>query len=416
MANNTNRKWSILNSFNTTSLVIAMLAGSTLGLKTVAAVAEETIQIGAPIPLTGYFAADGKTMEQAIRLAVNEINKKEGVLGKRVEVKTFDIGDLTPDKLSAAAANLIEREGVDVLINGYGGMGPDIPAFCPYGVPYIHNDAVSSVIELAESYNCGAIFNASDVDVNYGREVFEQIVKTGYDFPEKRLAIVHGDYEWDINIAKGMTDAAEAAGWEVVFTEEVPYDTVEWTGILSKIRDANPSLVHLEALEPAVATTFISQFKDNPAGEALVSIGYVGATPGVDEVIAQGGSEGVLSFTLNAHDQNESGENFVAKWKEAYGEAPPVSLAAAIYDMVFMWAEAVEKTGDASAHQSVADAIRELNYDGVAGNYTFNERNFINTGSETQPAQLFQVQDKKRVRLVVGDEKVGEIQPSSWRN
>ena len=123
-----------------------------------------------------------------------------------------------------------------------------------------------------------------------------------------------------------------------------------------------------------------------------------------------------LSFTLNAHDQNESGENFVAKWKEAYGEAPPVSLAAAIYDMVFMWAEAVEKTGDASAHQSVADAIRELNYDGVAGNYTFNERNFINTGSETQPAQLFQVQDKKRVRLVVGDEKVGEIQPSSWRN
>ena len=45
-------------------------------------------------------------MEQAIRLAVNEINKKEGVLGKRVEVKTFDIGDLTPDKLSAAGREL----------------------------------------------------------------------------------------------------------------------------------------------------------------------------------------------------------------------------------------------------------------------------------------------------------------------
>jgi len=393
-------------------LVTAALGTALAG----SALAQETIKLGAPIPLTGYFAADGITMEQAINLAVNEINADGGVLGKQVEVITFDIGDLTPDKLSAAASNLIEREGASVLINGYGGMGPDIPAFCPYGIPYIHNDAVSSVIELAGSMNCGSIFNASDVDVNYGQSVFDQMIGTGYEFETKRIAIINGDFEWDINLADGLAKAAEAAGWEVVFTEEVPYDTVEWTGILSKLRAAEPSLVYLEVLEPAVATTFIAQFNDNPAGNALMNVGYIGATPGLDEVIAQGGAEGVLSFTLNAHFEDAAGDAFVEKWKAAYDAIPPVSLAAAVYDMVYIWAEAAEKAGDVSDFPAVANAIRELNYVGLTGTYAFNDQNYIDTGDATQPAQLFQVQDNQRVRLMVGSNRVGNIVAPSWGN
>jgi len=413
------KKWTeyISNLGRRTFLAASMaglLTATTVGTSTLDAFAEDNISLGAPIPLTGYFAADGATMEQAIRLAVGEINASGGVLGKQVDVVTFDIGDLTPDKLTAAAVNLIEREKVSALINGYGGMGPDIPAFCPYGIPYIHNDAVSSVIDLTERMKCNAIFNASDVDINYGKAVFKQILDTGYEFETKRLAIINGDFEWDIELGKGMAEAAKAAGWEVVYVEEVPYDTVEWTGILSKIRAAKPSLIHLEVLEPAVANTFISQFADNPAGNALVNVGYIGATPGLDEVISQGKAEGVLAFTLNAHLTNEAGNNFAEKWRKAYNSEPPVSLAAAIYDMVFMWARAVEKAGDASDYAAVADAIRALRYEGLAGTYTFNSRNFIDTGSETQPAQLFQVQGKKRVRVMVGEEKVGDIQAPSW--
>ncbi len=376
----------------------------------------DTISLGAPIPLTGYFAADGETMEQAINLAVNEINAEGGLLGNSIEVVTFDIGDLTPDKLAAAAANLIEREGVSALINGYGGMGPDIPAFCPYGIPYIHNDAVAGVIDLAERMRCNAIFNASDIDLNYGKAQFDMMMATGHDFDTKRLAIVHGDFEWDINNAKSMADAAEAAGWEVVYVQEVPYDTVEWTGIQSQIREAQPSLIHLEALEPAVATTFLSQYKENPAGDALLNVGYIGATTGLDDVIAQGQAEGLLSFTLNAHQDNDAGNAFVERWEAAYGFEPSVSLAAAVYDMVYMWAAAVEQVGDASDYNAVADAIRSMKYQGLVGTFDFNERNFINNGSNTQPAQLFQVQNGERVRLVVGDQKVGEIAQPAWIN
>ena len=60
---------------------------------------------------------------------------------------------MTPDKLQAAATDLIERKKVHVLINGYGGMGPDIPAFCPYPIPYINNDATSNVVEHSRQRN-----------------------------------------------------------------------------------------------------------------------------------------------------------------------------------------------------------------------------------------------------------------------
>ena len=129
----------------------------------------ETITIGAPIPITGPYSSDGEVMDKGERLAIDELNAQGGLLGQKLEYSVFDIGDLTPDKLQAAATDLVERKKVQVLINGYGGMGPDIPAFCPYPIPYINNDATSNVVELMEKMKCKSIFMGSDVDINYGR-------------------------------------------------------------------------------------------------------------------------------------------------------------------------------------------------------------------------------------------------------
>ena len=163
----------------------------------------ETIKIGAPIPQTGPFASDGSVMEKAITLAVEDLNKAGGVLGQQVEVSFFDIGDLSPDKLQAAAANLIDRDKADYIVTGYGGFGPDIPAFCPQGVPFIHNDAFTSVVEMMNTMGCKHIFNASDVEAAYGKVMFDQLMALGHDFPVKKLAIVHGPYEWESGLDQG---------------------------------------------------------------------------------------------------------------------------------------------------------------------------------------------------------------------
>ncbi len=393
-----------------TVFALAVIAGLTVAMTAQAG----TIKIGAPIPQTGPFASDGGVMEKAIKLAVEDLNKAGGVLGQQVEVEFFDIGDLSPDKLQAAAANLIDRGKADFIVTGYGGFGPDIPAFCPQGVPFIHNDAFTSVVDLMNSMGCTSIFNASDVESAYGKVMFDQIMALGHDFPNKKLAIVHGPYEWEAGLTKAMAEAAAAQGWEIVVNEEVPYESVQWPGILSKIRDANPSLVHIEVLDAGLTYTFLQQYFDNPVKGALLNAGYAASVPAFGDVISKGNVEGVLGMTLSAQLPGPDGDAFVKKWQAAYNEMPPWSLAAQLYDEVNMWAAAVAIAGSASDHAAVVKALKEMSFKGLTGTLKFDDRFKIPTSDASQPAFLFQVQGKDLKTLMIGTAKTADFVEPTW--
>lgn len=393
-------------------LVLAWVAAAGVAFNSGAHAA--TIKIGAPIPQTGPFASDGGVMEKAIKLAVEDLNKAGGVLGQQLEVDFFDIGDLSPDKLQAAAANLIDRDKADFIVTGYGGFGPDIPAFCPQGVPFIHNDAFTSVVNMMNDMKCTSIFNASDVEAAYGKVMFDQILALGHDFPRKKIAIVHGPYEWEAGLTKAMADAATAQGWEIVVNEEVPYESVQWPGILSKIREANPSIVHIEVLDTGLTNTFIQQYFDNPVKGALLNAGYAASIPAFGDVISKGNLNGVLGMTLSAQLPGPDGDAFVKKWQAAYGEVPPWSLAAQLYDEVFMWAAAVKQAGSASDHAAVVKALKEMSYKGLTGTLKFNDRFMIPTSDASQPAFLFQVQQNTLTPIMIGTKKTADFQEPAW--
>ncbi len=59
--------------------------------------AQETIKIGVVGPRTGPAAATGKAFEEGIAIALDHINAKGGVLGKKVEVVFEDTGGV-PEK------------------------------------------------------------------------------------------------------------------------------------------------------------------------------------------------------------------------------------------------------------------------------------------------------------------------------
>jgi ABC-type branched-subunit amino acid transport system substrate-binding protein len=326
----------------------------------------------------------------------------------------FDIGDLTPDKLQAAATNLIERQNVDVLINGYGGMGPDIPAFCPYPLPYIHNDATSNVVELVRNMGCKSIFMGSDYDVNYGRITFQQLMDLDYEYPNKKWAIIQGPYDWELNTPTGAEEVAKKHGWEVVVREQVPYEIKQWGGILSKLREANPALIYLEILDPAAVKTFIDQFLENPPKQSLLYIGYTISVPAFSEVVKRGAADGVLGMTLSAHMPNAKGREFVAKWKQKYNEDPPFSIAAQIYDEVMLWATAVTKVGSVRDFAAINDTLRNMTYEGITGTLKFNEEQFIPSADDTMPTHLLQVQGSEVKQVRIGTKKQSDFRKPPW--
>jgi len=392
----------------------ATLAMGLVGALWATAAQAEVIKVGAPIPVTGPYSSDGQVMEKGLKLAIDELNASGGLLGQQLELHVFDIGDLTPDKLLAAATSLVEKEGVATLINGYGGMGPDIPAFCPYQQAYIHNDATSNVVELRNSMNCANIFMGSDYDENYGRITFQQLMALGHEFPSKKIAIVHGPYDWELNSTKGAAEAAQALGWEVVLNEEVPYETTQWSGIISKLRDADPALVYMELLDPAGVATFTDRFRENPPKHALLYLGYTLSVPAYGEIVAQGKADGVLGMTLSAQRDNDKGRAFSEAWRKAFAEEPPFSISAQIYDEMMMWAEAVKKAGSVTDHEAIRKAILETPYEGVTGRIVFNAEQYVPSADDTVPTQLLQVQGKKTVQVMVGTQKAVAFVAPPW--
>ena len=396
------------------SIATTQALALTLGLSTLSIQAAETLEIGLPIPVTGPYAVDGRVMEQGARLAIDTLNANGGVLGQQVSARVFDIGDLTPDKLQAAATELVERRKVAALINGYGGMGPDIPAFCAHEQPYLNNNATSAVVEMAQRQKCDNIFMAADVDQNYGKQVFSQLASMGYEFAGKKIAVLYGPYDWEVGFTGGIRESAEADGWKVALNEEVPYGTSQWAGTLNKLRMLKPDLIVLDMLDPSSVATFLDQFRKNPLKDSVVFAGYSLSTPALSLLVAQGGLDGVLGMTLSAQRPGEVGEAFSKAWQQAYGDQAPLSIGAQVYDEVMVWADAVKRAGSATDYKAVKQALKASDYAGVTGRLSFNEQYYITGGDDTQPVQLLQAQNGQVVPLMIGSQKVSEFVKPAW--
>ena len=78
---------------------------------------KDPVRIGFPLPLTGPFAAIAGDMKQGAELAVDELNAKGGILGRKVEV-LFRDDQLKPAVGAQRTKELIENEKVQFIVGG----------------------------------------------------------------------------------------------------------------------------------------------------------------------------------------------------------------------------------------------------------------------------------------------------------
>jgi branched-chain amino acid transport system substrate-binding protein len=80
--------------------------------------ASDTIKIGILGPFTGSLAFNAGEMKKGMMLALDEINAKGGLFGKKVEIAFADT-ECKPDKGLAAVKKLVTRDNVLVVGGGY---------------------------------------------------------------------------------------------------------------------------------------------------------------------------------------------------------------------------------------------------------------------------------------------------------
>ncbi|GAB1428381.1 hypothetical protein MASR2M17_18110 [Aminivibrio sp.] len=94
-----------------------------LGCMALPLYAADTIKIGEIATVTGDFAAYGVAEVESVKIAVDEINKAGGILGKQVEVIMYDCRTRQEDMVNAAR-RLVEQDKVTAVI------GPSSSGLC----------------------------------------------------------------------------------------------------------------------------------------------------------------------------------------------------------------------------------------------------------------------------------------------
>ena len=96
-----------------------LLAGAAAAVTVVAlpAMAQDSLKVGLVAAMSGQSAKSGEAIVRGLSIAIDEINAKGGVLGKKVELVVRD-DESNPAKGVVAARELVQREKVAMMFGG----------------------------------------------------------------------------------------------------------------------------------------------------------------------------------------------------------------------------------------------------------------------------------------------------------
>lgn len=97
----------------TRRVLLAAAASAALALP---AIADDTIKLGLVAAMSGQSAKSGEAIVRGLSVAIDEINAKGGVLGKKLELVVRD-DESNPAKGVVAARELVQREKVAALFS-----------------------------------------------------------------------------------------------------------------------------------------------------------------------------------------------------------------------------------------------------------------------------------------------------------
>jgi len=133
--------------------------------------AQAPIKIGAIVPLADI---TGDQAAKAMKVAVNEINKAGGLLGRNIELVVVD-DEMKPEKGAAAVEKLVTVDKVDFLIGGMssGALLGEIPIMKKYEKVTVWIGAASSRCEQALGPTADWFFHLHPWDYQQGASYLE---------------------------------------------------------------------------------------------------------------------------------------------------------------------------------------------------------------------------------------------------
>ena len=231
---------------------ISAIALAVAVLATGSACAADSIKIGVDGPFTGGSSSMGVSMRDGVRLAVDEINKSGGVLGRQIELVERD-DEAKNERGVQIAQELINREKV-VAVVGYINTGVALASqrfFQDAKIPVMNNVATGSVVthqfdDQPENY---VFRNAANDSIQAPMIVEEAVTRRGF----KKVAILADSTNYGQLGREDLEKALKAKGITPVAVEKFNIKDVDMTAQLLKAKEAGAEAVLTYGIGPELA-------------------------------------------------------------------------------------------------------------------------------------------------------------------
>ncbi len=331
----------------------------------------DTIRIGANLEMTGGQAAYGTGAVRGAQLAVEEINKAGGVLGKQIELVALD-NKSEPSESASAAQKLVD-EGVIALIAPTTSSNAlaMVPITNAAGIPSVSSTATNPKVTVDEK--TGEVipysFRACFIDPYQGR-VMASFVADKLQL--KRVAIlIDNSSDYAKGLSRFFEEAFTARGGEIVATEAYLQKDTDFNAILAKIKTQNPEFIYVPGYYQEIGLIL------KQARTQGITVPFGGGdgwdSPVLAEIAGFEALEGTYYSNLYAvEEDNPAVLEFIKAYQAMHNETPGMH-AAMTYDTMKLIAQAITDAGSEDP-EAIRNALENLTtFHGMSGDMSFTE-------------------------------------------
>lgn len=336
----------------------ALVAGVALGFS-MSGMAAEPIKIGVSGPFTGGSAPMGVSMRDGVRLAVNEINAKGGVLGRQLQMVERD-DEAKPERGVQIAQELINKEKVVATV-GYINTGVALASQRFYQqakIPVMNNVATGSIVtkqfaNQPENY----VFRNSANDTIQSTMIAEEAIRRGF----KKPAILADSTNYGQLGREDLEKVLAAKSVKPISVEKYNIGDVDMTAQLLRAKQAGADVVLTYGIGPELAQIA------NGMQKLGWKVPIVGSwTLAMANFIDNAGANGNgtrMPQTFIQNPDTPKRKAFIDAYVKAYnppnGRMPSAVSAAQGYDSIYLLAAAIQQAGSTEGPK-IASALENL--------------------------------------------------------
>ena len=349
-----------------------LLAAAATTVVALPALAQDTVKLGLVAAMSGQSAKSGEAIVRGLSIAVDEINAKGGVLGKKVELVVRD-DESNPAKGVVAARELAQREKVAAL---FGGLDTPVSmAIVPFAnqakVPFMGVWAAGTPITrngVAENY----VFRVSAVDVLVDKALVDYAVKK---YAAKKPGMILINNPWGESNEAGLKAALAAKNMATAGIEKFQDADIDVVPQLTRLKEAGADVLFMVA--NVAPSSQVVKSLDRMGWDVPIVSHWGPAGGRFSELAGPSGAKVhfIQTFSFSGK-MSPKAESVWSALKAKYPEiktladvTPAVGIANA-YDAMHLTALAIAKAGSTEGPK-IREAFQAIDkYDGLIKSYS----------------------------------------------